>query len=106
MSHDKRALQKQAQETFIYLAGNIRLGVKMSSSTTTRQGREEEEKNKKRLVELIRETRALSELDRASRDTTRRLTEDGNKLTVLLNLVNKEERRLDGVPKRNERKVV
>lgn len=103
MSHDKRALQKQAQETFIYLAGNIRLGVKMSSSTTTRlEGREEE--NKKRLVEITQQVKYLLSLEDLPKNTANRSTKEANILTKLLDSISKEEKGNLGnkVPKRNE----
>ena len=97
MSHDKRALQKQAQETFIYLAGNIRLGVKMSSSTTTRL-----EENKKRLVEnSIREASLLLRLGNAPENTLEKFTTEEGKLVTLGDILKMSED-LGKVPKRNK----
>jgi len=82
MSHDKRALQKQAQETFIYLAGNIRLGVKMSSSTTAQK-----KDPKQEIKGAIGDSEKLLEL------------------LALYNLPLKKEEpkgRFSGVPKRNK----
>jgi len=104
MSHDKRALQKQAQETFIYLAGNIRLGVKMSSSTTAQKKAFEQQ-----TYDLINKSKYLLALlqseegKKANREDIENLTKDVKTLFALMKV---KEGGLGDVPKRNKEEEV
>ena len=103
MSHDKRALQKQAQETFIYLAGNIRLGVKMSSSTTAQKKAPEQQTydliNKSEYLLALLKLKEEKEKAKVDIEKVKDLTNDVKKLFALMKV---KEGRLGDVPTRNE----